>query len=143
MVDDGELVAQFLRLVELVGAEQDRLAPVPEGGDVTPDGRAGLDVNAERRLVQDDDLGVVQQRAGDRQPPLHAAGERAHPRVRAVGQADQLQQRGDAVGLLVPGDPVQVGVEGHVGLRRELVVQRGFLGHDAEQLPDRSPGAPR
>ncbi len=142
MIDDGQLVAQFLRFFELVGGEQDRLAAVAEVPDVAPDRRAGMHVDPERGLIQDDDLGVVQQRAGNRQPPFHAAGEGLHPGVRAVGQADQPQQPRDAVRLLAGRDPVQVSVKGHVGLRRELVVQRGFLGHGAQQLPDLAPGAP-
>ena len=54
--------------------------------------RAGARVHAGGRLVQDEQARVVDERARQAQPLLHAAGEHVHVAVALVGQVHQLQQ---------------------------------------------------
>src|SRR4051794_19750369 len=61
--------------VVLVGDQDDRLARVVEPAEHVHDLVARLGVEVAGRLVGQDDVGVVDQRAGDRHPLLLAAGE--------------------------------------------------------------------
>ena len=65
--------------------------------DVGPELVAGLRVQAERGLVEEDDLGRVQQAARDFQAPPHAARELLHLVFAAVPQLEELQQSLDAL----------------------------------------------
>ena len=51
--------------------------------DVRPELIAALRIEAERRLVEKQDLRRVQESARDLEPPLHAAGERLDAARRA------------------------------------------------------------
>src|SRR5207249_2470561 len=65
MVDDGDAAA-ILRLVQVVRRHEDGDAElVAETADVLPDGIARLRVQPCGRLVQEEDLGIMQQAAGD------------------------------------------------------------------------------
>ena len=55
-----------------------------------------LDVEVVRRLVEQQQLGLADQRARDRQPLLPAAGERRTSRCVAVGEAGLAERDGDA-----------------------------------------------
>ena len=70
------------------------------------------------RLVEEDHLGVVHQRAGDRQPLQLAAGQLLGAGAGLVGEADQLQplvgprrrdavQGGEGADLLAGGEPLE------------------------------------
>src|SRR5215218_11286156 len=74
LVDDGDAVA-VLGLVHVVGGDEhgDLLAAV-QLLQVIPDGRPGLGVEADGRLVREQRPGRAQRRTGDRQAPPHAAG---------------------------------------------------------------------
>ena len=77
LIDDGDAVA-VLGLVHVVGREEDGdvLAGL-ELVDVVPDRRAGLGVESDGWLVEEEHAWRVQQPPGDLQPTLHAAGEGA------------------------------------------------------------------
>ena len=67
---------------------------------------AGADrVEADRRLVEEDDLGVVEEPARDVQPLLHAARVALGALVLAALEADQLEQLLDARLLASRGTP--------------------------------------
>ena len=48
-------------------------------------------IQADRRLVEEQDPGRVHQAARDLEPPLHAARERAHETAPAVAELDHLE----------------------------------------------------
>ena len=62
-----------------------------ELADVVEDVGAGLDVEADGRLVEQQQARAMQQRARDFQPPHLAAREVAHLAAGAVGKADPRQ----------------------------------------------------
>ena len=64
-----------------------------------------LRVEAGGRFVEHDQLRVVDQRAGDGEPALHAAGERVDGRVRAVGEFDEVEQFANAASSALAGRP--------------------------------------
>ena len=59
VVDDGDAVAEALRLVHVVGGEQDRAAAGAELDHLVPELDAALRVEAGRRLVQEEHLRVA------------------------------------------------------------------------------------
>ena len=78
--DDRDPVGEALRLVHVVGGEEDGLAEVAQAGDHLPGLAPRRGVEAGRRLVEEEQLGVADQRQADVEPALLAAGEAAGPR---------------------------------------------------------------
>ena len=63
--------------------------PAPEALDQLPELPARLRVEPGRRLVEEEQLGVADQRAGEREPLLLPARELADPRPRLLVELDQ------------------------------------------------------
>ena len=81
-----------LGLVHVMGGHEDRdLLLLLELADVAPDRAPRLRVEADRRLVEEEDARRVHQPAGDLQAPPHPAGEGHHLRVAPLPEADHLQ----------------------------------------------------
>jgi hypothetical protein len=72
VIDDREPGCQPLGLVHEVRRQQDCLALRQQLAQPVPDQMACLRVEAGRRLVEDQKLGIVDQRTRQRQPALHA-----------------------------------------------------------------------
>ena len=93
VVDDRDAVRHAVGFVHVVRGQEDGHAfGLVQMLDVRPELIAALRIEAERRLVEKQDLGRVQQAARDLEAPLHAARELLHERVAAVPQLEQLQQ---------------------------------------------------
>ena len=82
-VHDHEAVAQLLGLVHVVRREHEGHALALQLVEALPQEVARLRVEAGRRLVEQQQLGLVDERAGDREPALHAARERVDAVARA------------------------------------------------------------
>src|SRR3990172_7232857 len=78
-VDDGDPVAESLRLLHVMGREQDGASPVLVGEDRGAEGKPRLGVEPRGRLVQDEQFRVPRQRAGKSKPLPLSAGEFARP----------------------------------------------------------------
>src|SRR5215210_3538566 len=130
VVYDRDPVAQPLGFVHVVGGEQDGSAVRFEAVDQIPELSAGLRVQARGRLIQEQELRVAHQRAGEGQALLLAAGELAHPRRRLLLQL----YHGDDV-----GGSGSLSVEAAEKLDRlpygELFGELSLLQRNAEQLP--------
>jgi hypothetical protein len=142
VVDDGDAVA-VLRLVHVVRREEDRdvLAPF-QVVDVLPDRGPGLGVEANRRLVEEQHAGGVQQAAGDLQAALHAARVGADHGPAPVPQVHHVEDELHPRVQLRPGHAVQVGVEPQVLLAGQVAVERRVLEHQADVPADRVPLPP-
>src|SRR5260370_818076 len=108
---------------------------------------ADADRGADER-VQDQQLGLGHERAGDEHPMLLAGGERPDPRGRVVGHAHLAQDLVDALtsrGAQATEEP-EGGQEAgghHLAHRhRQRGIERRLLGHVA-QAPPLAEGAPR
>src|SRR5436309_8070937 len=76
MVDHRDAVRHAIRLVHIVGGEEHRHAlAAPEAAHVGPHLIAALRIEAERRLVEKQDLGGVQQPPGDLETTFHSPGK--------------------------------------------------------------------
>ena len=108
VLDDGDAIAEPLGLFHQVRREEHRRAAVPDVGHELPDRAARLRIEAGRELVEEHDLGLVDQRERDEQPLLLAAGERHEPGVALALEAEPRQERvafGDAASRATPRDP--------------------------------------
>ena len=81
-----------------------------------------LGVEAGERLVEQEQLGLVQERAAEREPLHHAAREVGYARAPLVPEAEALEQHADALAPLA--DAVEASVELEVLERRQLAVER-------------------
>ena len=90
---DRDRVADLLHLGQDVGAEQDRDAGVPEVADQVPDGADPGRVEPVGGLVEDEQVGALQQRSGDREALLHPVRVALVVVAGPVSQADLLQAR--------------------------------------------------
>ena len=99
--------------------------------------RADLRVEADGRLVEQDELRIVEQPAGDEQPPAHAARELVDGVVAAIEQARKPERtidgRGDVADAVEAREHLQVLLDGDVDvevveLRDDAHLGPGLLG---------------
>ena len=124
-------MAQALGLLHIVGGIDDAHAGPVQRLDALKDGVATLGVHTHRWLVQEEDLGLVQQPGTDVHPALHAARIVAHRIVGALGQADHLQYLVHPLAQLLALQAVDAAKEHQVLARREAHVQGHLLGDQA------------
>ena len=130
--DNADAVAQALHQIQLVGGEDDRHTCPGAVGEhrahhVHRDG-----VEAGKRLVQDENVGVVDKRRGELDALLVAQGEVVELVAQALAETELLEQLGAALlgGFAV--DAVQLGQENKLVQDLFLAVQAAFLGHVAD-----------
>ena len=89
--EDADPVGQLVGLLEVLGGEEDRGAEVGvQPAHLLPHGGAAHRVEAGGRLVEEQDLRVVDQGGGEVEPALHAAGVGADRSVHRVADVDEL-----------------------------------------------------
>src|SRR5581483_4778720 len=136
LAEDGDAVGELLRLVEVVRGQQDRLPERPQGADHVPGRAPRSGVEARRRLVEEEHLGIADQPEPEVEAPPLAAGERPYPRVPLLGEADELDHLVRvARPLVVAGEQIEVLGDAQV------LVHRTRLEDDADTLPPVAPGA--
>ena len=114
VVDDHDLVRQFVGLVEVLGGQQQRGSLGHQRPDDVPHAQPRPRVQAGGRFVQEQHPRPADQARGQVQAPLHAAGVGLRGPVGRVGQPELLQQLdGPAAGLrpaqvVQPPDDLQV-----------------------------------
>src|SRR4051794_16142576 len=97
--DQDDPVGVGVGLLEVVGREDDGPAALGVGPDGAPELAAPLDVHPGGGLVEDEQLRLGQQRHGEAQPLLLAAGTLADPPARDLGQPGAVQHLGDRPGV--------------------------------------------
>jgi hypothetical protein len=94
VVDDRDPVAELVGLLHVVGREKDR--PAGDRGlpreDQLADGASGGHVQAERRLVEEEDPRVVEQAAGEVHPLTLAGGQGADVLLALLLHPDRVDQ---------------------------------------------------
>ena len=88
VVDDGEAIGERVRLLEVVGGQEDRRPLLAEGPDLVPHACPRLRVEAGGRLVEEQHGRPMDDAEADVEPAAHAA--RVRP-GRAVGGGRQLE----------------------------------------------------
>ena len=107
----------------MVGAQR------ADGGE---DVVAALQIDADGRLVEDDQARAVQQPGREVEAALHAAGEAAHRLARSILQPGQRQRPLDPLGQLGAAQAVQAAEEAQVLPRGQILVQGQVLWHQAD-----------
>ena len=121
-----------------MGRQEDGLAELAQAGDHVPGLAPGRGVEAGRRLVEEEQLGIADQRQADVEPALLATGEARGARLGLLGEADELDR-------LVDGarPAVVAGVELERLAHRQLGLQVAALQDDADALAQRGSAALR
>ena len=96
LADDRDAVTDLLDLVEQVAGEHDGPVAAAQAADQRAHLDNALRVEAVGRLVEDHDLGILDQRRRDGEALLHAHRVGAEPVLRPVSQVDLLERRVDA-----------------------------------------------
>src|SRR5215216_3609935 len=139
IVYERDLLAQSLRLFQVVRGEQDGEPITIQLPDVAPQLVAQLHVHPGRRLVEEEHLRVVHERPGEQNPPLHPAGESIDPLFALLREGEAFEQLlGSLPGLLFR-HAVVAGVEEHGLLDGQELVEVYLLGGD----PDHAPRLPK
>src|SRR3984957_17198899 len=135
--DDGDSVGELLRLVHVVGGEQDRGTQAGKPPDDLPGAAPRARVEAGCRLVEEKDPGVPDDAEGEIQPPLLPAGQRLDFALLLACEADERDHLADIARIRVvarvAGDRL---AHGQVRLHREL------LEHQPDLLAQLPPSAP-
>ena len=134
---DVDAIAEPERFQRVVGDEQHR-APGEQARGKRLQPGAGDGVERGEGLVHEHDGAVFHQRAGERHPLAHAAGEGVGERIRLRAEADALQQRQRArpVGPLAP----EPSAEGDVAERAQPRHQQVLLRHVGHGCAARAAG---
>ena len=92
LVDVHDVVAHVVQQVAIVAHHQQRVAEAPQ---MLGQPQHRLEIEMVRRLVEDQEVGIAEQRAGQRHAHAPAAGElAAGPALRLVVEAQPVQDRG-------------------------------------------------
>ena len=129
----GELVGLF---EVLRGEEEGDAVLAVEALDVVPEVLSADGVEAGGGLVQEDDRGLVDERRGEVEAALHAAGIAADPPVGVFGEADDVEQVGDALLDLLPGDVEEAGLQAEQLSSGLEHVEADLLEGDADLVSD-------
>src|SRR4051812_19439354 len=128
---DRHLVAEALGLLDVVRAHQDRDALAAQPVDERPQLLADLGVEAHRRLVEQHQPRLVQQRPADQQPPAHAAAELGDLRLAPRAEVGEGERSLDRLLALAAGHAVEVAEDEQVLLDGQRLVEVVELRHDA------------
>ena len=127
VIDDGNLIAQLLGLVHVVGGEHHRLALRLDRLDALPEVVARLGIEPRGGLVQKQQLGVAEQGQRQQQPLPLTAGELAAVPIDEFSQRTQLDELG-----LGQGGRVEAGEQPQGIAHRQEILQRRVLELDAD-----------
>ena len=136
LVHDHQPIAELLGLVHVVGRDDERDAFALEPVQPIPQEVASLGVEAGRRLVEQDDVGLVDERAGDREPPAHAARQALDALVAFSTSCAKSSRSAHRSRDLAALEPEVAPVDEEVLADRQVLVERVVLGHDAEARAD-------
>ena len=96
VINDADALAKRLGFFEVMRRVENRRARRAQAADEFQNVQPRLRINAHGRLVEQQQLRPMQQRAAEIDAPLHAAGVSLHRVLRAVGQRERFEQFGRA-----------------------------------------------
>src|SRR3989442_7719976 len=132
VIDDDDAIGEAFGFFHVVRRVEQRLAAALERFKVVENRVAALRIDADRRLVRQQDVGIVQQPRREIQPALHAATEGLDAILDAVGELDQVHLGADRLVHRAAREIVECAEESEVVARRELVVQRKVLRNEPD-----------
>ena len=92
VLDDGDTVTQALGFFHEVRGQHHRLASGPNGADKIPDGVSRLRIESGGELIEEHDIGIVDERQRDEKALLLSARQGHEPGVTLLPQTKLLEQ---------------------------------------------------
>ena len=136
-MEHGHALTEAAGLAEEVRAEQNGAAVLGrEGGQEVEDVAGRLWVEARRGLVEEKDVGLVQEGAGQGDALALTGREPLDAVVGAVGDAEALEQVAGLCRCLLRGEAAHTSDEDDVLEGGEALVEAGLLGHHARAPTD-------
>ena len=137
-VHHRDAIGQMLCLVHVVGGQEHGLAEVAQRADRRPRLPARRRVKAGRRLVEEDQIGIPDQRERQVEPPALAARQVPGARVALLAQLHQLDH------LVDRAAPAVIAAVHLDQLRdRQVVLHAALLEHDSDALVELALGVRR
>ncbi|MNE69674.1 hypothetical protein D3C80_1654140 [compost metagenome] len=102
--------------------------------DVQPKLAAGDGIHAGSRFVEKQNVRLVHQRTGQRQPLLKPERQFIRGVGSNIGQAKRIAHAGDFLVLRFPAQAIHAGEKSQILFNGEVAVQREFLRHIAQML---------
>jgi hypothetical protein len=124
--DVGDVVAA-LGLVHVMGRDEHGEAARGERVDLVPEGAARLRIDAGGRLVEEEQLRLVERRDGKREALLPAARKSAGELAPALGESELVERFRDP--LAAPVEAVDARAELEILFDRQVLVEREALRH--------------
>ena len=91
-MDDADAVAQLLGYLQAMGGHEDSLALQRQRAQQRLEQARADRIHADHWLIDDQDLGIVQQRSGHDQALFHTVGVGLDQFVTPVGQAEEVER---------------------------------------------------
>ena len=132
VVDDRDLVGEAIRLVEVLGREQDRGPAADAILDHLPEGEPAAWIEAGGRLVEEDHRRAGDERRGEVEPAAHAAGVGLDQPIGGLGEVEALEQLERALLRLGAREVVEAPDHGQVLLAGQVLVDRRVLAREAD-----------
>ncbi len=142
MRDQTDMVAELLGLFEDVGREENRLAARLEIADQVLEQRLRDRIEARERLVEDQDVGVVEDRADELDLLLHALRQRLDLRLGPLSELDAFEPLADQLLGAPTLDSVQLGEEQQMVGDGHLAVEAAFFRQVADSAQVLRPPRP-
>ena len=136
VVDHGDPIRELVRLLEVLGGQQERRSLADELAHDRPDLVAAARVEPGRRLVEEEDPRPRQQARREVEPAAHPAGVGARRAVGGVGEVEALEQLVRTLPRLRRREVEEAAEHHQVLAAREDLVDRRELPRQAEQLAD-------
>jgi hypothetical protein len=138
VAEDGESVGESLGLLHVMRGQEDALAKRPQVADCLPGLAARGRVEAGRRLVEEDELRIADERERKVEASQLSARERAHARFALLAETDELDHLAHvSCPLVIAGEELEDLPDGEEGVHG-----RG-LEDDADARPKVAAGAGR
>jgi hypothetical protein len=132
VVDNGQPVAKFLGFFQVVGGVQNRASAGDDVPHHVEDVPPRLGIDSHGRLVQQDQLGVMNQTQGQVETPLHPARKILGGLLGPILEPNLFEQFIHPAFQMSPAHAKNPAPEGQVLPCRQLLVDRHFLRHHAE-----------
>ena len=136
LVHHHQPIAETLGLIHVMRGQQQCRSAALQLIQPIPHHVPRLRIEARRRLVEQNQIGLVHERARNRQAPLHAARQRLDLRGGAIGQLDELEQFVRALPGDVPRNIEVPRIHQQVLANRNFHIEVVLLRDDAEPRLD-------
>ena len=132
LVHDDHPVAEAFGLFHVVGGDEDRLACRLQLSDEIPEREAKRGVQTRRRLVENQQIGIVDQRHGDGHSSSETSGELTDGHLRVASQLEEFEAFLYAAGESLLAQEVVAAEDAQVLFGAQRFDENGLLERDTQ-----------